>query len=106
MLHMYGMDVQYDNENLERLVFDPKFGGRLPPEVVTRYRKVVAFIRRATDERDLRAWPALHFEKLKVRMAGQYSMRLNRQWRLLADIEGTAGSKKVVIRKIENHYSD
>ena len=106
MLSMHGMDVQYGDESLERLVFDPRFGGKLPPEVVTRYRRVIAFIRRAADERDLRAWPALHFEKLKVRMAGQYSMRLNRQWRVLADIEGTAGNKNVVIRKIENHYSD
>jgi plasmid maintenance system killer protein len=43
---------------------------------------------------------------LKEIMDGEYSMRLNRQWRLLADLEGTAPNKIVVLRKIDNHYSN
>lgn len=100
------MEVRFSDADLDRLESDPRFTANLPPEVVTRYRKVLNFIRHAMDERDLRAWPALHFEKLKQTMDGDYSMRLNRQWRLLADIEGTAPNKIVIVRKIENHYSD
>jgi len=96
------MDVRFGDNDLERLVFDPRFSGRLPPEVVTRYRKVVAFLRRAKDEQDVRAWPGLRFEKLKEDLAGEYSMRLNRQWRLLADLEG---STTIILQKIDNHYS-
>lgn len=100
-----GMEVRFGDSDLDRLESDARFTANLPPEVVTRYRKVLNFIRNAVDERDLRGWPALHFEKLKEPMDGDYSMRLNLQWRLLADLEGTAPNKVVVLQKIENHYS-
>lgn len=100
------MEVRFGDDDLDRLEFDPRFTANLPPEVVTRYRKVLYFIRQATDERELRAWPALRFEKLKEAKDGEYSMRLNRQWRLLADLEGSAPNKIVVLRKIDNHYGD
>ena len=100
------MEVRFGDADLDRLESDARYTANFPPEVVTRYRKVVGFIRQATDERDLRAWPALHFEKLTERMDGDYSMRLNRQWRLLADLEGTAPNKIVILQKIDNHYSD
>ncbi len=100
------MDVRFGDDDLDRLETDARFTAKLPPEVVTRYRKVLHFIRQAVDERELRAWPALHFEKLEEPMEGDYSMRLNRQWRVLADLEGTAPKKVVVIQKIDNHYSD
>ena len=100
------MEVRFGDDDLDRLESDPRFTANLPAEVVTRYRKVLYFIRQATDERELRAWPALHFEKLTEAMDGEYAMRLNRQWRLLADLEGTAPNKIVVLRKIDNHYSD
>lgn len=100
------MEIRFGDDDLDRLESDARFSANLPPEVVTRYRKVLNFIRQATDERDLRAWPALHFEKLKEPMDGDYSMRLNRQWRILADLEGTAPNKIVIVRKIENHYGD
>ena len=100
------MEVRFGDDDLDRLESEARFTANLPPEVVTRYRKVLSFIRQAMDERDLRAWPALHFEKLKKPMEGDYSMRLNRQWRILADLEGIAPTKIVVVRKIENHYGD
>ena len=79
------MEVRFGDDDLDRLESEARFTASLPPEVVTRYRKVLSFIRQAMDERDLRAWPALHFEKLKKPMEGDYSMRLNRQWRILAE---------------------
>jgi proteic killer suppression protein len=100
------MEVRFGDDDLDRLESDPRFTANLPPEVVTRYRKVLNFIRHAMDERDLRAWPALRFEKLKERMDGAYSMRLNLQWRLLVDLEGTAPNKIVVVQKIDNHYGE
>jgi proteic killer suppression protein len=46
----------------------------------------------ALDERDLRRQKGLRYERLRGDRAGQYSVRLNRQWRLIlmpaADEEG------------------
>jgi proteic killer suppression protein len=100
------MEVRFGDDDLDQLETDPRFTARLPPEVVTAYRRVLNYIRQAVDERDLRAWPGLHFEKLSEKMEGEYSMRLNRQWRLLVDLEGTAPDKVVVLQKIDNHYED
>ena len=100
------MEVCFGDDALDRLEVDPKFTARLPAEVVKAYRKVLNFIRQAADERDLRSWKALHFEKLEADKEGQYSLRLNRQWRLVVEFEGQSPTKTVVIRKIEKYHKD
>jgi len=101
-----GMEVRFEDDDLDRLETDPHFTARLPPEVVKAYRKVLNYIRQAVDERDFRAWPALHFEKLGAAMKGQHSLRLNRQWRLIIVLEGTAPKKRIVVRRVENYHGD
>ncbi len=100
------MDVRFDIDELDRLEVDPKFTARLPSEVVKAYRKVLNYIRQAVDERDLRTWKSLHFEKLEARRQGQYSLRLNRQWRLVVEFEGQSPTKTIVICAVENYHED
>lgn len=97
-----GMEVRFEDADLDRLETDARFTARKPPEVVTAYRKVLHYIRQAIDERDLRAWPSLHFEKYE----DFHSLRLNRQWRMVIDIEGEAPRKTIVIKKVENYHKD
>jgi toxin HigB-1 len=61
-------------------------------------------IRNAVDERDLRELKSAHFEKLVGDREGQYSMRLNDQWRLILEIEGKAPKKKVTIVEIADYH--
>ena len=98
------MQVEYADDNLRRLAIDPEFRGRFPAEVVTAYWKVLNFIKRSTDERDLRAWKSLHFEKLTADLEGLHSLRLNRQWRLIIEIAGQAPNKTVVVRDVQNYH--
>ena len=100
------MDVRFADDDLDRLEVDPRFTARLPAEVVRAYRKVLNYIRQAADERDLRNWKSLHFEKLAADREGQHSLRLNRQWRLVVELDESSPKKAVVICEIENYHKD
>jgi proteic killer suppression protein len=100
------MDVRFADNDLDRLEVEPRFTARLPAEVVKAYRKVLNYIRQAADERDLRNWKSLHFEKLEADREGQYSLRLNRQWRVVVEFEGQSPTKTIVICTIENYHKD
>ena len=64
-------------------------------------------IRRKThpdNERDIRAVKGNHFEKLAGRK-GEYSIRLNQQWRLTGAFATRDGVKTVVLLRIEDYHS-
>lgn len=73
------MDVEFDDDDLDRLETDPLFTAGLSNEVVRAYRKRMQQIRAFLDERDFYALKSLHFEKLKGNRGNQYSVRLNKQ---------------------------
>jgi Txe/YoeB family toxin of Txe-Axe toxin-antitoxin module len=50
------------------------------------------------------AQKSLRFEKLKGKRDHQRSMRINDQWRLILEIEGTAPKKTVRIVGIEDYH--
>jgi len=45
----------------------------------------------ATADQDLRAPPGNHFERLKGRLEGFHSIRVNKQWRLLVQWNASRG---------------
>lgn len=93
------MEVRFRDESLSRLEVEDDDGG-YPPSIAKSFRKRMQVIRAATDERVLRAWKSLHFEKYE----DQYSIRLNDQFRLLLDFEGEAPNKVVVVVKITDYH--
>jgi proteic killer suppression protein len=98
------MDVEYEDESLERLETDPSYDGGHSRPVVKAFRKTVQLIKAAPDERAFYAMKSLHFEKLKGKLAGIQSMRLNDQWRLLIRLEKRANGKIVVIISIADYH--
>lgn len=62
------------------------FGGSaartLPPELQKRAKMRLDRIDAATAVNDLRVPPSHHLEKLSGDRAGQYSLRINQQWRI------------------------
>jgi proteic killer suppression protein len=60
-------------------------------------------IRSAANENDLRDLKSNHFEKLKGNRKGQYSIRLNDQFRLIFEIEETKGGNRLAIREIADY---
>jgi toxin HigB-1 len=99
------MHIRYADSRLERLEVDAsyRFPG-LGRDVIKGFRKVVQWIRDAADERDLYALKSLHYEKLAGNRSHQRSMRLNKQWRLIIEIESSADGRRIVVIKIEDYH--
>lgn len=98
------MDVVFDDPTLERLAkeldYKPKGWSR---DLIRSYRKKHQIIRDAKDERDLRAMRGLRLEKLKGDRKGQFSIRLNDQFRLVLAFK-TQGDRVAVILDIVDYH--
>lgn len=100
----HAMEVEYENDELERLEEDGAFSGGYDQGVVRAFRMRMQLIRAAADERAFYAMKSLHFEKLKGDRAEQYSMRLNSQWRLILKLVKQAKGKTVVVVSIVDYH--
>ncbi|HYL73264.1 MAG TPA: type II toxin-antitoxin system RelE/ParE family toxin [Bryobacteraceae bacterium] len=98
------MDVLFRDEAYRSMESDPKFTGGHAAAIAKAYRNRMNFIRQAPDERDLYAWKSLRFEKLQGNRAHQHSLRLNDQWRLIIEFDGTSPNKRIVIVGIEDYH--
>lgn len=98
------MEVAFADESLDRLETDAGYSAGFGDAVVKAYRKRLQQIRAAPDERQFYALRSLNFEKLKGDREGQYSMRLNDQWRLIVELKGKAPSKVVRIIEITDYH--
>lgn len=98
------MDVNFKNESLDRLETDANFNAGFGDAIVKAFRKTMLHIRAASDERTFYARRSFNFEKLKGDRDGQYSMRLNEQWRLIVELQGEAPNKIVLIIEITDYH--
>jgi len=98
------MKVIHDNDDLRRLETDIKFDAGLERAIVKTFRMRMQLIRNAVDERAFYAMKSLHFEKLKGDRDGQYSMRLNSQWRLILKFKKEPSGKAVVVVAIADYH--
>ena len=98
------MEITFKDHVHDRLETDASFTAGFSSPIVTMYRKRLQLIRAATDERAFYALKSLHFEKLKGDRAGQYSMRLNNQWRLILELTTDPSGKVAVIIEIADYH--
>lgn len=98
------MEVEFDDDDLDRLETDPQFTAGFSQEVVRMYRKRMQQIRAFRDERDFMQLKSLHYEKLKADRQGQHSVRLNLQWRLILEIRGDHPCKVIGIVEIVDYH--
>lgn len=98
------MDVEFDDDNLDRLETDGQFTAGYSQEIVRAFRKRMQQIRAFRDERDFYQIKSLHFEQLKGDRIGQSSVRLNLQWRLIIEVRGNHPCKVVGIVEIVDYH--
>jgi proteic killer suppression protein len=98
------MEVEFDDDDLDRLEIDPSFTAGQGEAIVRAFRKALQAIRAAVDERDLYQSKGRRFEKLKGKRQHQHSLRLNNQWRLIVEIRGEAPNKRIGIVGIEDYH--
>ena len=72
--------------------------------VAIAFRNLMQLIRAVDHENDLRAFKSRHFEKLKGKRRHEYSMRLNKQFRLIFQIEKAGEHNQLVITGIEDYH--
>lgn len=97
------MDVRFKDDSLDSLEVDPGDGG-YPAGVARAFRKRMALIRGATDERDFYALKSVHYEKLKGSRKHQRSMKLNDQQRLIIEVHGDAPNRVIIVVGIEDYH--
>lgn len=98
------MNVRIDDDDLRRLEIDPTFTAGLDQALVTAFRRRMQAIRTAHDERDFYRMRSWHFEKLLGNRQHQHSVRLNDQFRLIFEFEGTDPQKTVAVKGIEDYH--
>lgn len=99
------MRVEFEDDDLRRLYEDASFRLRaLSADLTKQFRKKVAFLQAAADQRDLYAYRALRFEKLSGDRAGQHSIRLNDQWRLIVRLQDDEAGRLLVIVEVVDYH--
>src|SRR3954469_3204114 len=98
------MRVRHTDGKLEKLEKDTGFTAGFGRPVIKGFRKVMAWITDADDERDLYAMKSLHYEKLKGNRSHQRSLRVNDQFRLIIEIDRSGPDRIVVIRGVEDYH--
>jgi proteic killer suppression protein len=76
----------------------------LPVQVIASVQKKLGFLEAAKDERDLRNWKSLNYEKLKGDRDGQRSIRVNKQWRIVFALDETSFPPTIEIIDFEDYH--
>ena len=84
----------------------PTGKSKFPVAVVEAFKRKLALIKAASNTSDLRALASLHFEKLvEKRYKDKYSIRLNKNYRLIFEINKDGSLEVLIIIEISNHYT-
>jgi proteic killer suppression protein len=98
------MEVEFADDDLDRLEVDVQFTAGLSGDIVRAFRKAMQVIRAAPDEREFYRLKGLRFEKLEGARSHQRSIRLNKQWRLILELKVEAPNKTVRVVCIEDYH--
>lgn len=73
---------------------------KLPISVIESMRSKLQFLRNVPDERSLRNWRSLHYERME---GEERSIRLNDQFRLIFTIDTECNPNKINVLRVWNH---
>lgn len=83
------MEIVFADPALALIESDDAGKTKLPVGVIKSARRKLTLLRSAPDERSLRNWKSLHYEKMKGEREGQRSIRLNDQYRMVFKLSET-----------------
>lgn len=98
------MDVVFADEKLSLIETERAGETQLSVALIKSARRKLTVLRAAPDDRTLREWKSLHYEKLKGGRAGQRSVRLNDQFRLIFTVNNETSPPTVTILGIEDYH--
>jgi proteic killer suppression protein len=94
------MEITYDDKKLALVETDRAFDTKLPIAVIESLRNKLRFLKNAPDERSLRNWKSLNYEKHEN---GERSIRLNDQYRLMFNIDTESKANRINILRVWDH---
>ena len=98
------MDVVFADPTLALIETEEAGNTRLPVSVIKSARRKLTVLRAAIDDRSLRNWKSLHYEKLKGSREGQRSIRLNDQYRMVFTLDESANPQRATIVAVEDYH--
>jgi proteic killer suppression protein len=97
------MDVRFADQALALIETDDAGQTRFPVPVIKSVRRKLTVIRAAPDDRTLRNWKSLHYEKLKGDRDGYRSVRVNEKYRIVFSLDEGTKPPTVTIIAIEDY---
>lgn len=98
------MDIEFADSDLAMIETDDAANTKLPIAVIKSVRRKLTLLRAATDDRSLRNWKSLHYEKLKGNREGQRSIRVNDKYRIVFLLDSEIEPQKATILAIEDYH--
>ncbi len=85
------MISSFRDDWLRAFFVDDVHSRSIPPALASRLFRKLQMLDDATTDQDLRVPPSNHFEKLRGKLEGFHSIRVNSQWRLIFRWDGSRG---------------
>ena len=95
------MIVSFRDAWLREFFVEDRRTRHIPPDLEGRLFRRIQMLDDAGTDQDLRVPTGNHFEKLRGRLRGYHSIRVNRQWRLVFQWDGARGEAVNVY--LDNH---
>ncbi len=99
------MLIEYRDKTLALLETARAAETKLPSEVIASFRRKLVFLKSAPDERTLRNWKSLHYEKLKGDREGMRSIRLNNKWRVVFEFDENEQPATLRISEVVDYHN-
>jgi proteic killer suppression protein len=97
------MIVSFRDDWLRDFFVEDVRSRRIPSDLESRLFRKIQMIDDAATDQDLRVPPSNHFEKLRGNLEGLHSIRVNNQWRLIFQWDGSRGEAKGVYLDDHSH---
>ena len=98
------MQVDFADPDLALIETEDAGKTKLPVPVIKSARRKLTALKAAPDDRALRNWKSLHYEKLKGDREGQRSIRLNDQYRMVFELDESTTPPTARILAIEDYH--
>jgi proteic killer suppression protein len=91
------MIVGFRDSWLRAFFVDDVRSRNIPADIESRLFRKLQMIDDAMTDQDLRVPPSNHFEKLRGRLSGFHSIRINNQWRLIFRWDGQGEASDIYL---------
>jgi proteic killer suppression protein len=98
------MEIEFADPALAKIETDEAGETRLPVAVIKSARRKLNVLRAASDDRTLRNWKSLHYEKLKGDREGERSIRINKQYRMVFMLDSESDPQIITLIAVEDYH--